>query len=402
MKANETNGSKIWLVALFAVLLCLPYAARAQGNFTPSELDTLVANIALYPDPLLVQVLTASTYGDQIHPASVWADAHKNLTGKDLSIALERAKLPYDASVQALIPFPQVLSMMDNYPAWTEQLGDAVFMQKDDVMASIQRLRRTASKYGHLRSDDRVKVSNGDNITITPVRTEYVYVPVYNPYYVYYHYYDGYARITYAPGIWIGGWFGFWGWGTCWFDWNRRYIYVRDTRWYPPRRHVPRHRHYAPPPRRHAPPPHHRHVERPHHITPPPHGDRHADSRYHKNPPPPPKAHGHSNPPPPPRAEHRDNRLPDRGFESRSERRSASPTAWDEPRERKSNASSYSAPRSEPRSEHRSQSVSRSQFEEETSRMSNSRSDNSRDDRDSRSERSSRGGGFSGRVIQRR
>ena len=391
MKANETNGSKIWLVALFAVLLCLPYAARAQGNFTPLELDTLVANIALYPDPLLVQVLTASTYGDQIHPASVWADAHKNLTGKDLSIALERAKLPYDASVQALIPFPQVLSMMDNYPAWTEQLGDAVFMQKDDVMASIQRLRRTASKYGHLRSDDRVKVSNGDNITITPVRTEYVYVPVYNPYYVYYHYYDGYTRITYAPGIWIGGWFGFWGWGTCWFDWNRRYIYVRDTRWYPPRRHVPRHRHYAPPPHRHAPPPHHRHVERPHHITPPPHGDRHADSRYHKN------------PPPPPRVEHRDNRLPDRGFEKRSERRSASPTVWEEPRERKSNASSYSAPRSEPRSAPRSQSVSRSQFEEETSRMSNSRSDNSRDDRDSRSERRSSHGGFgSGRVIQRR
>ena len=210
MNTNETKRSRIWLVAVFAVLFCLPNAAFAQGNFTASELDTLVANIALYPDPLLVQVLAASTHGDDIHPAAVWAEAHKNMTGKDLSAALERAKLPYDPSVQALIPFPQVLSMMDRYPAWTEQLGDAVFMQKEDVMASVQRLRRTASKFGHLRSDDRVKVTNGDNITITPVRTEYVYVPVYNPYYVYYRYYDGYARITYAPGIWIGGWFGFW------------------------------------------------------------------------------------------------------------------------------------------------------------------------------------------------
>ena len=84
MYANVTNRSRIWLIAIIALLFLLPSAVRAQGNFTPSELDTLVANIALYPDPLLVQVLAASTYGDQIHPASVWADAHKNLTGKDV------------------------------------------------------------------------------------------------------------------------------------------------------------------------------------------------------------------------------------------------------------------------------------------------------------------------------
>lgn len=388
MYTNVTNRSRIWLVAVLALLFWLPGAARAQGNFTPSELDTLVANIALYPDPLLVQVLAASTYGDQIHPASVWADAHRNLTGKDLSVELERAKLPYDVSVQALIPFPQVLSMMDRYPAWTEQLGDAVFMQKEEVMAAVQRLRRTASKYGHLRSDDRVKVSDGANITITPVRTEYVYVPVYNPYYVYYRYYDGYARISYAPGIWIGGWFGYWGWGSCWFDWNTRIIYVRDTYWYPPRRHIPRHHRYAPPPRHHN--------DRPHRHTPPP--PRHdVGPKLGHNPPP-----ARTQVSPRPRDDRHEARLPDRGFENRDGRRSASPTVWDEPREHKAKAVSQPAARPAPQSRSSSPSGFRSPYEDEGSQStSRSRNDNSRDDRDSRSDRSSSRGG-PGRVIQRR
>ena len=389
MYTNVTNRSRIWLVAIIALLFCLPGAVRAQGNFTPSELDTLVANIALYPDPLLVQVLAASTYGDQIHPASVWADAHKNLTGKDLSEALERAKLPYDVSVQALIPFPQVLSMMDRYPAWTEQLGDAVFMQKEEVMAAVQRLRRTASKFGHLRSDDRVKVSSGENITITPVRTEYVYVPVYNPYYVYYRYYDGYARISYAPGIWIGGWFGYWGWGSCWFDWNTRIIYVRDTYWYPPRRHIPRHHRYAPPPRHHN--------DRPHrHVAPPP--PRHDVGPKLGHNPPPARSQASSRP----RDDRHEARLPDRGFENRDGRRSASPTVWDEPRDHKAKAVSQPASRPAPQSRSSSPSGFRSPYEDEGSQStSRSRNDNSRDDRDSRSDRSSSRGG-AGRVIQRR
>lgn len=250
MYTNETKCSKIWLVFALAVLFCLPGVARAQGNFSAAELDTLVANIALYPDPLLAQVLAASTYGEQIAPAAAWAEAHKNLKGDALTDAMTRANLPYDASVQALIPFPRVLSMMDRYAAWTDQLGDAVYMQKEDVMRAVQRLRRAANERGHLRNDDYVKVTTGENITIMPVRTEYVYVPVYNPYVVYYNYYDGYVRVSYAPGVWLGTHYGYWGWGSCWFDWNARAIYMRDHRWHAPRR-GPRHPHrYAPPPRR--------------------------------------------------------------------------------------------------------------------------------------------------------
>lgn len=249
MKGLETKRSRIWCFLFAMALFCMPVGVFAQGNFSASELDTLVANIALYPDPLLVQVLAASTYGEQIGPAAAWADSHKNLKGDALTDAIRKANLPYDVSVQALIPFPKVLSMMDRYAAWTDQLGDAVYMQKEDVMQAVQRLRRAANERGHLVSDERVKVSTGDNITILPVRTEYIYVPVYNPYVVYYSYYDGYVSVNYAPGVWLGTHYGYWGWDACWFDWNVRAIYLRDHRWHAPRRGVRHPPRPAPPPR---------------------------------------------------------------------------------------------------------------------------------------------------------
>lgn len=250
-----------WLWLVVALFLSLPVSVKAQSNYTPSELDTLVSNIALYPDPLLVHVLTASTYGDQIPAANAWAQGHKHLKGESLSTAMENDNLTYDPSVQALIPFPSVLEMMAKYRSWTDQLGDAVSAQKDDVMDAIQRLRQSAQEHGHLSSNDKVKVERTEkNIVIIPVRTEYVYVPVYNPRVVYYTYADGYTRVTYSSGVWLGTWFGEWGWGTCYFDWGPRIIYVRNTRWYAhrpiphhPRRYRPPHHHYGHP----APPPHH-------------------------------------------------------------------------------------------------------------------------------------------------
>ena len=96
------------LNVMAALVLCLGISGFAQANYSTSELDTLVANIALYPDPLLVQVLDASTYGNQIAPAALWAESHKNLKGETLANAIEEANLPYDPSVQALLPFPSV------------------------------------------------------------------------------------------------------------------------------------------------------------------------------------------------------------------------------------------------------------------------------------------------------
>ena len=243
-----------------ALVLCFSVSSFAQANYSTSELDTLVANIALYPDPLLVQVLDASTYGNQIPAAAIWAEAHKNMKGETLASAIEEANLPYDPSVLALLPFPSVLSMMDKYRPWTDQLGDAVTNQKEEVMEAVQRMRQKAYDYGHLKTNEQVKVETGDNITIYPVQKEYVYVPVYNPRVVYYVRYDGYTRVYYGQGVWLGTWFGEWGWGSCWIDWDPRVIYVRNTRWYAhrpiprhPHRYRPPHHFNSPPPRRPAP-----------------------------------------------------------------------------------------------------------------------------------------------------
>lgn len=267
---RQPMSKLLWIV--LAAFLCFPVTAKAAEGFTNSELDTLVSTIALYPDPLLVHVLTAATYGDQIPDANAWAQAHKNLNGEALATAMENANLKFDPSVQALIPFPTVLATMAKYRTWSDQLGDAVSFQKDQVLDAIQRMRQVAYNYGHLKSDDQIVVTKTEKIVIEPTRTEYVYVPVYNPHVVYYVYADHYhPAVRYHHHAWLGTWYGEWGWGSCWFDWHYRYIYVRDYRWYP-HRPIPHHpRRYNPPPRK----PHYRPAPAPskRHVSPSPRRD---------------------------------------------------------------------------------------------------------------------------------
>lgn len=266
---------------LFALLL--PFASQAHAEYSSSELDTLVSTIALYPDPLLVHVLNASMYSDDIPSASAFAQAHKYEKGQDLSISIENARLNYDASVIALIPFPDVLRKMAKYRTWTAQLGYAVYVQRDDVLAAVQRLRTVAYNYGHLRSNEWVNVNANGYVTIDPVREDIVYVPEYNPHYVYYVTAGDIARVRYIAGVSLGAWFFNWGWEPFTYDWRYHrpiYLHTRHYRMPPPR-------HYGnnppPPPRRfdHNPPP------------PPAH-------RVGHNPPPPPGRFG-NNPPPPQR-----------------------------------------------------------------------------------------------------
>lgn len=246
-----------WIRKALPLFLLFSGLAFGQANYTPAELDTLVSTIALYPDPLLIHVLTASTFGDQIPGANAFAQSHKNEKGEALAKSIEDANLTYDPSVQALIPFPTVLDMMAKYPTWTDQLGDAVSAQKEAVLDAVQRLRHKAYDYGHLKTNEQVTVTVDTTIVVQPTRTEYVYVPVYNPRVVYYVRSDGYTTyVRYSSGVWLGTWYGEWGWGSCWFDWGPRVIYVRNYRWYP-HRPIPHHPHrYRPPPRRFNPPPH--------------------------------------------------------------------------------------------------------------------------------------------------
>lgn len=260
--------------------------ANAQTRYTPSELDTLVSTIALYPDPLLVHVLDATTHGEDLPSASAFATANRHLKGDDLAAAIERAELDYDESVIALIPFPDVLRKLAKYATWANQLGEAVEMQKADVMDAVQRMRKVAHKNGYLNSDDKIAVKVDDNVSIQPVREEYVYVPEYDPRVVYYVVSDGNIRLRYVNGVWTGAGLVYWGWDPFYYDWvHRRPHYRRPHRYAPPSRHRRFHESARPP----------RHNR--------PRYDRPAPRRF-DNPPPPPRPHSNgwrpSAPPPPP------------------------------------------------------------------------------------------------------
>ncbi|HEY1658342.1 MAG TPA: DUF3300 domain-containing protein, partial [Candidatus Sulfotelmatobacter sp.] len=173
-----------------------PQDQAPAPSYSPEQLDRMVSRIALYPDPLLAQTLAAATYSDQIPDAARWADEHHYLRGDDLARAISDDQLPYDPSVQALLPFPSVLDMMASDLDWTRSLGDAFLAQKQDVMDAVQRMRQKAKDFGYLRSNDEVVVSGGPYITIDPVGPGFVYVPAYDPLVVF---------AAPRPGFFVGG-----------------------------------------------------------------------------------------------------------------------------------------------------------------------------------------------------
>jgi hypothetical protein len=213
-----------------------PAPPPPQGPLlSPQDLDGLVSRIALYPDPLLVQVLTASTFSDQIPDAAGWANQHSYLTGDALANAIREDNLQWDPSILALLPFPSVLNMMAQDPSWTQQLGSAVLAQRADVMDAVQRLRRQADNYGYLRPNPYVTVvDSGGYIEIDPVNPAYIYVPAYNPLVVFGPPHPGFfvgGAIRFGPAVIIGAGFAPWGWAHPYFLWGPHEIIIDDTPW---------------------------------------------------------------------------------------------------------------------------------------------------------------------------
>ncbi len=127
-------------------------AAPSEAVFSREELDQMVAPIALYPDPLLAQVLMASTYPGNVADAVAWSKAHPKAKGDDA--VKQVADQPWDPSVQSLVAFPQALATLGQDPAWVQRLGDAFLAQPDQVMDAVQRLRRQAQAAGNLASNE--------------------------------------------------------------------------------------------------------------------------------------------------------------------------------------------------------------------------------------------------------
>jgi hypothetical protein len=218
------------------LLLASALAALAQPRKLSSrELDDLVARIALYPDPLLAQVLDASTHWDQILEAADWARQHTYLKGDTLADAIKSDNLDWDPSILALLPFPNVLDMMARDMAWTTKLGNAVLSQRDEVMDAVQRLRRKARDYGYLQSNSYINVDvSGDYISILPLDPGVVYVPTYDPLVVFARPAHGIAiagAIRFGPGITIGAAFAPWGWAHMGFLWPSHTIIVDRVPW---------------------------------------------------------------------------------------------------------------------------------------------------------------------------
>jgi len=211
-------------------------------RYTQAQLDQILAPIALYPDPLLGQILMASTYPLEVVEASRWLQSYNrvSLSGDQLAVAL--APLPWDPSVKSLTAFPQVLSMMDANIPWMEQLGDAFIAQQQAVMSAVQILRQKAETAGSLRSTPQQVVSlEGGGVVIEPQDPEVVYVPIYNPMLAYGSWsYPEYPPYNFYPSDYpfVGSLIGFgvglyvvdslWGWDH--WDWSHHRLDIDDRR----------------------------------------------------------------------------------------------------------------------------------------------------------------------------
>jgi uncharacterized protein DUF3300 len=208
----------------------------------PEQLDSLVAPIALYPDPLLSQTLVASTYPLELVQLKQWLDKNKGLKEKELAEAVKKQN--WDPSIQALAALPDVVKRLSEDIKWTTDLGNAFLAQQGDVMDAVQRMRKKAQETGNLKSSEQQKVEtkvveNKQVIVVQQANPEVVYVPTYNPTVVYgppvypyppvYYpppgYYAAGMAISFGVGIAMGAaWGGGWGWNCGWGGHNNVYI----------------------------------------------------------------------------------------------------------------------------------------------------------------------------------
>lgn len=229
-----------------------PQAQAQWTNATPEasspkipgeQLDSLVAPIALYPDPLLAQVLVASTYPLEVIQLQQWLDRNKDLKDQALVDAVQKQN--WDASIEALAALPDVVKILSENIKWTTELGDAFLAQQNDVMDAVQRMRAKAKNAGQLKSSEQQKVEtkvieDKTVVVIEPSKPDVIYVPSYDPMVVYgapaYAY--PYPPMYYPPGYYAAGmalsfgvgmamgaaWGGCCGWGCGWGGSNNVFI----------------------------------------------------------------------------------------------------------------------------------------------------------------------------------
>ncbi len=198
-----------------------PQVAASQP-YTDAQLKLLVGPVALYPDALLANTLTACMYPSQIAQAALICSS-----GAPSQAQIDATD--WELPVKAIASVPSVVTLLNQHPDWTKALGAAYLKQPADVMRIVQQLRATALANGTLKSDAQQTVSTssgdgtGSTITIVPTNPQVIYAPVYSP------------DVVYAdPAVYAGGYpAGYWGYAdgayvapgfaaiNC--DWNHGY-----------------------------------------------------------------------------------------------------------------------------------------------------------------------------------
>jgi len=260
MRVPPFSVGKIRIVAVLCGLCLLsgdgllraqqpPPLPPPDQALSPQQLEDLVAPIALYPDPLLGQVMVAATYPLEVVQAYQWLQHNPGLTGSALTEAAQGQN--WDPSVQALVLFPDVVKRLNDDVTWTTNLGNAFLAQQADVMDAVQRLRQKAQQAGKLNTTPQETVTTTNTggqpiVDIEPADPAVIYVPVYDPawfwgpplYYPYPSWYwpprpVGGLFFNFGPGIGIGlyfggGWGGWGGWG--WHPgWGAHTVIVNNT-----------------------------------------------------------------------------------------------------------------------------------------------------------------------------
>ena len=203
------------ILCAIGIAVSLAGPAAGQATLSRGEMDRIVAPIALYPDPLLARVLNASTFPADVPAASAWIGAHHRLQGASLAEAMADERLPWDISVQALLPFASVLKDMASDMAWTSELGGAFLADRDGVMSAVQRMRRRAVSNDVLRECPPLVVLDGATIQIMPADSGSIVIPVYNPLVLFEPPLTGEidrSGVYCGSAVRIGSWFSAWGW----------------------------------------------------------------------------------------------------------------------------------------------------------------------------------------------
>jgi hypothetical protein len=182
-RRDWTAAALALMLGLLAVTASGRQAALAQGSEATApdgsaateDLPSLVAPVALYPDPVLALILQASTQPLQVVQAERFLEKRK----KDPKLTPDPE---WDKSILGLLNYPNLLGQMNEYVDWTEALGDAVVDQLDDVQGAIQDIRWGAYNTGILASSKQQKVvAEEDIIRILPADPKTVSIPKYDP-----------------------------------------------------------------------------------------------------------------------------------------------------------------------------------------------------------------------------